>query len=369
MNTHGETRTHWDTYCLAEITRIAPILRAHDITLDEVQPHIAGERYLMQSITTTSGRKLILLGKDISGMRVVVKATCDASGKRELSHERHCREILKKMDFAGAVFHTPIEVAFIEQDGYTISITAFIEQKSAFIERPLKEQFNLALRAFKAQESAHATTFKHRKLIKSVFEIRNAETYLKNFLSFKDNITRTLPQEHAIHTLLSDVFKSLDEHRSYIEQYSGFLTHTDFVPHNIRIKDDTIYLLDHSSLTFGNKYEGWARFLNFMTLYNPELEQALIDYVRDNRIKEESLTLQMMRMYRLGEIIWYYVRTLDKSTENLLTLNTARIHFWTNVLSYIHKGQNVPEKITKEYTEIRDSLRSEDEKKRQQGLH
>ena len=369
MSTQEEAQKNWDSYCIAEITKIQSILNIHHIILDDMQPHIKGERYLMQAVTTTSGRKLILLGRDENNMRVVVKATCDTSGKKELTHERHCREILKKMDFAGAVFHTPAEVAFIEQAGYTISITAFIEQESTFIERPLNKQFNLALRAFKAQESAHATTFKHRKLIESVFEIRDAETYLKNFLTFKDNITYALPEEHTMHALLSDVFKGLNEHKVYIEQYSGFLTHTDFVPHNIRVKDDTIYLLDHSSLTFGNKYEGWARFLNFMTLYNPDLEQALIVYVRDNRTKEESIALQMMRMYRLGEIIWYYVRTLDKSTENLLLLNTARIYFWTSVLSYISKGERVPIEVIRQYTETRDKLRSEDEKRRQQGLH
>ena len=163
--------------------------------------------------------------------------------------------------------------------------------------------------------------------------------------------------------------EQLREHEKTIEQYSGFLTHTDFVPHNIRIHDDTIYLLDHSSLTFGNKYEGWARFVNFMTLYNPMLENALVTYVKENRTPEESVSLRMMRIYRLGEIIWYYVQTLEKSTGDLHTLNTARITFWSTVLTHILKDERIPESIITEYKKTRDSLRSDDEKKRQQGLH
>ncbi len=170
-------------------------------------------------------------------------------------------------------------------------------------------------------------------------------------------------------TLFERAYGVLRENEEVIEQYTGFLTHTDFVPHNIRIHNGQMYLLDHSSLTFGNKYEGWARFLNFMTLYNPPLTGLLTEYVKNNRTSEESVSLRMMRIYRLGEIIWYYIRTLEKSEGDLRTLNEARITFWSTVLTHILDNTPVPESVILDYKNTRDSLRSEEEKKRQQGLH
>ena len=83
----------------------------------------------------------------------------------------------------------------------------------------------------------------------------------------------------------------MEEHRTVIERYSGFLTHNDFVPHNLRVSGKEVYLLDYSSMLFGNKYESWARFLNFMIHHNRPLELALANYVRTNRGEEEYLEL------------------------------------------------------------------------------
>jgi hypothetical protein len=364
-----DTKKAWQSYCSHELDALTPILGAHGYVLDAEQKHMQGERYLMQAITTTSGKKLILTGTSAHGVRVIIKASRDASGILEINHERSCRTVLKNIDFAGSVFHTPEELLYVHEAGFVISVQKFIEQEVTFLERPIEAQCSFALRAFKAQESTHATTAKHRAVIGRTFGIRTAKTYLHVFHTFVANITIARPNDKALHILLDHALKTLREHERTIEQYTGFLTHTDFVPHNIRIQGDTIYLLDHSSLTFGNKYEGWARFLNFMTLYNPPLTELLTQYVQDNRTPEESVALRMMRIYRLGEIIWYYVQTLEKSEGDLHTLNTARVHFWSTVLTHILKDEKVPESVILEYTKTRDSLRSEDEKKRQQGLH
>ncbi len=369
MSTLTNPKIAWETYCAQEIALLHPILKGRGYSLDTIQPHIAGERYLMHAVTTTSGKKLILLGSDALGTRVVIKATRDAEGEAELMHERTCRTLLTEMDFAGEVFHTPREVAFICEGGFVISIQLFIEQACTFLERPLAEQFNFALSAFKGQESAHATTSKHRARVAGVFGIRNATTYLHAFATFCANIKIALPNNKHLHALIDEADGVLRREQPVIEQYTGFLTHTDFVPHNIRIYENTMYLLDYSSLIFGNKYEGWARFINFMTLYNPELEEALITYVRNNRTPEESLALRMMRVYRLGQIIWYYVQTLDKSTDNLKILNTARVEFWSAVLSHVLKDERTPSHVIHTYIQTRDTLRSDDEKRRQQGLH
>lgn len=367
---HNNAQQEWEVYRARELAGITPLLAKLGFTLDEHQPHTGGERHLMHAVTTTSGRKLILLGKRTrDGKRVVVKATSDPAGKRELSHERTCRAALKDISFAYQIFFSPEELLWVKQSGYLISVQAFIEQETTFLERSLDEQFSLALRAFKAQESAHATTYGHRRLIKKTFGSMDAEGYMRSYEIFRSNIATRLPDREDIFTLLERGNRVLKQEHEIIEQYSGFLTHTDFVPHNFRIVNDTIYLLDHSSLRFGNKYEGWARFLNFMTLYNRPLETALLFYVKNNRTQEEYRSLKLMRIYRLGEIIWFYTNILEKTGGDLHTLIEARINFWSEVLNATLAGNQVSEDIVRAYQNTRDLLRSPEERERQKGLH
>ncbi len=360
----------WDNYCEKEFSSAVPLLENLGYILENEQPHIKGERYLMNALTSKSGKKLILLGKrKKDNQRVVIKITSDKGGAEELRHERDCRETLQKINFAYEVFHSPKELLFSEISGYTISIQEFIDQEKPFLKRPLKEQFSLALKAFKAQESAHATTYENRKKIAENFGLIDSIGYLETFDEFRENLINTNKGNLELLLLIEKARKIIRDNLETIEQYCGFLTHIDFVPHNIRVKNNTIYLLDYSSLRFGNKYEDWARFLNFMVLYNKPLEEALLKYIADNRTEEESLSLKMMRIYRLSEIIWYYTKTLSKSAGNLLILNQKRVDFWTKVLQSIINDKPLDEKIIEEYKQSRDSLRDEEEKLRQIGLH
>jgi hypothetical protein len=256
-----------------------------------------------------------------------------------------------------------------KKNGFVIAIQAFIKQESSFLEKPLQSQFSFALKAFKAQESTHAATYEHAKLIEKTFGSMDATQYIDRFREFKTNILNKNTERYSLKPLLDTVLERLEQNKEIIEQYSYFLTHTDFVPHNFRIVGEEIYLLDYSSLRFGNKYEGWARFLNFMTLYNPELEDALLKYVRLNRTPEEYESLHLMRIYRLGEIVWYYVRALEKSTDDLYLLNSARINLWSEVLASELEHKKINSVTLEQYKHLRDSLRSEDEKKRQENLH
>ena len=118
-----------------------------------------------------------------------------------------------------------------------------------------------------------------------------------------------------------------------------------------------------------DRYEGWARFLNFMTLYNPALEVALTKYVADNRSEGEVKALHLMRLYRLGEIICYYLNTLSRCEGDLKTLNRARVDFWAAVFACRLNNAPVSDEVIKNFQATRDRLRSGAEKKRQQDLH
>lgn len=357
----------WVEYREHEMIEAIPILKSLGFSVDYDQPHISGERYLMQSVTTESGKKLTLLGTQISSdKRVVIKITSDPGGAREIQQEKKARETLEKIGFAYQTFLSPQEILFFKQGEFIISIHEFIKHDCSFLERPIEEQFDLILRSFKAQEGAHATTYRHRRFIKNTLGEWTAVDYLKSFTVFKNEIIKTFPEKIDV---LEIVEERLREHSGMIEQYCGFLTHIDFVPHNFRVISDNIYLLDHSSIRFGNKYEGWARTVNFMTLYNPKLADALVQYVKNNRTPEESDALTLMRIYRLVELMYYYTTTLPKSSSDLKKLNGIRVEFWSDVLKFVLDNKQIPQNTVDEYKQRRNSLRHEDEKKRQIGLH
>lgn len=360
----------WERYCQKELAVLLPMLKKLGFRIKKNQPHLAGERYLMQNVTTTSGKKLILIGQRIrDNQKVLIKATSDKSGSKEIKHERILRQALKKINFAYRIFFSPKEILFIEQNGLTVFIQVFLENEYSFLERPLERQFFLALKAFKTQESAQATAYRHKRLIKKTFGHREAKDYLKTFERFQKKIKKELPNKKQLQSSLKRAQLFLQKNLGTIDQYSGFLTHTDFVPHNFRIKGSKIYLLDHSSIRFGNKHEGWARFLNFMALHNPKLERILIEYIKTNKTEEELFSLQLMRIYRLGEIIYYYIQTLSKCSGSLLKLNQTRINFWSRMLKAVLNNKRLSQKTIREYTRIRDSLRSRKEKERQKVLY
>lgn len=357
----------WEAYKARELAGLTPLLAELGYTLEAAQPHTGGERHLTRPIG--SGRKLLLLGRSAEGARVVIKATSDPLGKAEIAHERTCRSVLERVPFAYQAFLSPAEILFVQRGGYDILVSEFIEQERSFLERPVEEQFALALRAFKAQESAHATTAAHLRLIAGTFGEMHAPEYRRKLAQYAHEVAALAPDASRTHKMLERAQALLAEHAETLERYTDFLTHWDFTPQNIRVRGSDIYLLDHSSMHFGNKYESWARFINFMELYNPPLAHALVRYVADNRTPEESLSLRLMRVYRLGELIRYYAGWLPRTQGNLKLLAQARIDFWTTVLEAVLDNKEVPLDVVEEYTKTRDALRSEDEKQRQVGLH
>ena len=156
--------------------------------LDAIQPHTRGERYLMQAITTAGGKKMILLGRrKTDGMRVVIKTTSDPHGMRELEHERECRRVLEEINFCLSGISFPPQRYSSPGVMDTLSPSKPLLSKKAPSSRDRsKNNSRLALKAFKAQESAHATTYGHEQLVTKTFGTMDAATYSAAFNGFKE---------------------------------------------------------------------------------------------------------------------------------------------------------------------------------------
>ncbi len=354
----------WEEYCAQEIKILQPILASLGFELDQEQVHIGGERYAF------SEKKLVLLGRRLGdSLRVIIKVSSDVKGIAEIKHEKQSRACLKKINFAYQVFFTPPEILYQEHNGRVIFITKYIEQESRFLERPLQDQFFLALKGLELQEGVQVTTYEHAHGISKYFGIWTTKDYLQKFEEYYQSVSIKLVEQPEILILYSEAKNFLVSKAKIIDLYGGFLTHWDFVPHNIRIHNGDIYLLDHSSLRFASKHESWARFINFMSMHNVELEKALLFYVQKNRPASEYLSLQAMRVYRLAEIIWHYSNTLSKAEGNLLSLNNLRIKFYAQLLKVVLADKYLEPSVVIQYIAQRDSLRSESEKIRQKNLH
>ncbi len=365
-----DAKKEWREYVASEKRRTIPLLAELGFTLDEEQPQTIGERYLTRPVG--SGRKVVFFGRQ-GETRAVIKISGESQGRDELLFEKHVHDMLTHITFAYDMFALPAILHFNNAQG--ILITEYIEQEKPFLDRPLKEQFAIALNAFKSQEHTHATTAEHWTALEQLMathvhfikpgEYRKIGTYAMDLLPLLDPDT-TLYKKNNV--LIDQVIHEIHANKTMLERYDGFLTHWDFTPQNFRIRDGKLYLLDLTSMRFGNKYESWARFINFMMLYNPELAQALVDYVRLNR-PEEIKVLKIMRAYRLIELIRYYATWLSKTKGDTQKLANVRIAFWTKALECVLTDKKIPMETIAEYKEKRDQLRTPDEKKRQQGLH
>lgn len=353
----------WENYNEQEMQGILPIVKKLGFVLDKEQTHNNGERYLM------SGFKLVLLGKHLeSGDRVVIKVSSHSQGKKEIINTYRTNNTLNKINFAYRNFFSPEDILFKKHGKYIIYITKYIEQKKHFIDHSLEDQFFISLRAFETQESAHITTYSHIQFIKKTFETVNEKKYIKSFESFMQESLLKDPKNKDLKNTFEKTIKFILDNQNIIKTYSGFLTHHDFVPHNMRIVNRDIYLIDHSSIYFGNKYESWARFVNFMTIHNPKLEKLLSEYVRNNRGEDEYLSLRLMRAYKISFLLKYYTGNLEKTSGNLQKLMRLRIYFWTEVLKALLEDKQVSKEILIPFLEQEDMLRSDEEKKRQQEI-
>jgi len=331
-----------------KLVKISKIIEGLGFSLDEKQPHIGGERYLM------TGNKLVLIGRqNATNIKVVLKVSSHPLGKKEIEREKQARDILLSLAFANNTIFFPKELYFGQSGSHLIWVTQFIEQDKVFVARPIEEQFFTVLGAFEAQESFHATTYEHIREVRDFFPIYSSKKYLDDFKKF------------GTAQIFIQAEKFLNAHSTTIDRYANHLVHTDFVPHNFRVNNHQVYMLDCSSVYFGNKYEGWARFLNYMLIHNPNLEQLLSKYIRENRGEDEYLSLRLMRIYKIGYLLDYYATSIAKTTGDLHTLTALRIDFWGKAMKAILDDAPLERNMLKEYLINRDRLRSPEEKERQ----
>jgi hypothetical protein len=142
------------------------------------------------------------------------------------------------------------------------------------------------------------------------------------------------------------------------------MVHEDFVPHNFRIKDNVLYFLDAEAVQFGNKYESWARFINFMIFHNSELEKKLTQYVKEKG-SEEYLSFRLMRILKAVQLLNYYTENLSKTTGNENILTKKRLEFWIQIIDHLIMDREIHQSYIEGYKNARDSLRSDEEKERQ----
>ncbi len=367
----NELEERWHHYRHAELARATPILERLGFILDEKQVHAGGERHLMAGARDVGGGgyKLVLLGTALAtGQRVVIKVSSTVEGKKEIERERTCRNTLKSLTFGTHHFFSPEEIVYQIIDGLLIFITEYIEQEHPLMERSLTDQFFLSLRILETQEGVHATTYEHAETIKKVFGMVGAAEYLAAFIKFRSGDVAACPTNTALAETLSRAEDFLNEHRTIIDRYSGFLTHADFVPNNLRVRGNDVHLLDYASIHFGNKYESWARYLNFMVHHNPALENSLLEYVRTNRNEEEYLALRLMRAYKLGFLLSFYARNVASTSGNLRELTELRIAFWTKALEAVLKDERLESDTILDFLTKQKSLRSAEELERQKEL-
>lgn len=357
------SQTQWLGYTEKEIEAVKPILAAHDITLADNQPHISGERFLM------SGRKVVLVGtNNATRQRVIIKTSNDPQSVKEITHESITRNTLHELPFAYQPLLAPQELWQEKSAGRITVVSEYIEQETPYLSLPLTQQFDFILEAFQMLAGVHATTSAHTKRIKHIFGLWSATDYVNSLQSFIVDVQQTTSITPYVNGVLLQAAQELNSHTRETERYCNFLTHDDFALHNVRLHNQQIYLIDHASLRFGNKHESWARFMNYMLLYNRELEQALQTHLQLNAAEEELSSLRLMRMYKAAELIRYHSQAADRADGNIKTLSQKRVHFWTKILQSLFLKTAIKEEVILAYTAERDALRSEEEKRRQQEL-
>jgi len=339
-------------------SQIQKIADAHSVVFDDNQLHVGDERAIM------SPHKFVFTGTDTTtGSRVVLKCSNHPDGIAEMYSEHIISHTLQSLPFSEELLNAPRELFYGTKHGYTVGITEFIEQNTVFSAHTLQEQFFMALQSLEAQEAFHATTSEHRGYVRDSFTIHSPVYYQETTAVFTQTITNQAPQYTD---LLKNIVGEINSAQQLLSIYDGYLIHTDFVPHNFRIAKDHVYLLDFSSFRLGNKYESWARFVNFMEVHSPELVPLLVNYVDSDRGAEEANMFRLMRLHKALFLAHFYTNNIQKTSGDMQKLAQMRLDIWMKIIDSLYHTKDSPIEEINRYRVERNTLRSETEKARQQ---
>lgn len=353
----------WSEKVTLELKHISNILKLIGFELDKEQPHISGERYLM------TRDKLVLVGTRIEdNLKVIIKVSDNKKGREEINQEKKIRDALASFTFSKKSIIFPVEIYFGQEENFLIWATKYIDQEKVFASYSIEEQFFMILKVFENQESFHATTFEHLRNIKTILPILHSKNYIEKTEEFKNRIF-DLEDHIKLKNSVLEALKLLQSHKRLIDMYCDHLTHTDLAPSNFRIQKKEIYMIDLSSIIFGNKYDGWARFLNWAIVYSPILEKTIIEYLKTNRGQEEYLALRLMRIFKATFLVDYYIKNLNKTSGNLHLLTKKRLELWTLILENLLDDKTIPSQIVHQHMNDCDKLRSPEEKERQKEFN
>lgn len=284
--------------------------------------------------------------------------------KEEIKQEKKVRDIISSFKPFKKAILLPKEIYFGEKGNHQIFVTEFIPQERVFISLPLRKQFTTIVKTFTKREVLNGKTFDVVRTKFKSFPFLKARDYLKNFKEFQSSILKNY-RTPVIEEATREGHKLLKNNKSIIEDHCDHLVHTDFAPHNFRVRGGKLYTLDCSAFLFGHKYEELARLLNYMVIHNSALEKKLNKYIFEKRGREEFLSLKLMRIYKIHHLLKFYSDALSKTKHDLLALTTHRVEFWKDVLRCVMQDRQIDGKILKVYLKNRDHLRSAEEKKRQ----
>ncbi len=358
------TKEEWNKLVsnyLHELNTLAHNLKLN-LKLDQDQPNIKGERFLM------SGKKVVLIG-ELDNKRSVIKYSDDASGIAEMISERENKKKFLDLDFIKSKFFFPQELYWHNNGSQALLISEYIDQGVSFITLPNAKQFKLIINLLESLEGVYIITTSHLKQINKFKDIKSVDTYLKEYDSWQGTVKKLRSDDKELITLLATCRAKLIDNYDNIKITSNYLTHTDLVPHNFRIRGDDIYFLDHTSLTFGNKYEAWARMINFMSIYNRELEHNLIEYIRRNRKAGEYEAFKAIRYYKLLQLIEYNSKSYEKSGGDLRSLCNSRIKLFKRILIATLNDSQLSEEDHAEFHQDLKKYRTKDEIERQKSIY
>lgn len=356
-----QARQKWDEKIKNELPIIRELLSTIGVTLDEIQPNLIGEKFLMKT------DKFGLTGTYTpENAKVMIKASNHKNGIKELEADRKVSHIVDKLSFSNEKIKTAKEYFYGDLGGYRILVQEFLDQQKALIQLPLEDQYYISMRGFSVLESFYLTTKSHYTEVKKHFPILTAKDYLKTFSKYLKNIHNIL-NDPIVDEKLDQSYTLFRQNLKLVDKFSAYLVHEDFVPHNFRVYNNILYFIDHEALRFGNKYESWARYVNWMLVQYPPMEEKLVEHVRKLGT-EDYLNLRMMRLLKCAQLINYYAETLAKTSGDTYDLNVRRFNLWIEVLVSLTNDRKLHPSFIEEYKQARDVLRTDDEKQRQKLL-